>query len=74
MYRGNLASLTTGVLRRLNNQTGTGSAANRVPVVSQPRNNFYSYTNEPSHTLFRSPTIVSVEEAVKCIQSGKNNK
>lgn len=33
-------------------------------------NNFYTYSNEPSQPLNRSPTICSVEEAVKCVKSG----
>lgn len=33
---------------------------------------FYSYSPEPSQPLNREPAIVSPEEAVKCIKSGKN--
>lgn len=66
MYRGNLASLTRGALHRLSNNQTTGGAA---AVALQPKNTFYSYSPEPAHRLGRKPTIVSAEEAVKCIKS-----
>lgn len=34
-------------------------------------NNYFTYVNELSHPLPREPPIVSAEEAVACIKSGK---
>lgn len=34
-------------------------------------NNYFTYVNELSHPLPREPPIVSPEEAVACIKSGK---
>lgn len=41
------------------------------PVFTQLKNTFYSYAPEPSQPLNREPKIVSLDEAVKCIKSGK---
>lgn len=35
-------------------------------------NNYFTYVNELSHPLPREPPIVSPEEAVACIKSGKS--
>lgn len=35
-------------------------------------NTFYTYSPEPSQPLNREPTFCSVEDAVKCVKSGKN--
>lgn len=41
------------------------------PTVTQLKNSFYSYSPEPSQPLNREPKYVSVEDAVKCVKSGK---
>lgn len=35
---------------------------------------FYTYSPEPSQPLNREPTFCSVEDAVKCVKSGKHSK
>lgn len=32
---------------------------------------YYTYSPEPSQPLNRDPTICSIEDAVKCVKSGK---
>jgi len=34
-------------------------------------NNYFTYVKELSHPIDREPSIVSAEEAVSCIKSGK---
>lgn len=67
MYRGNLVNLTRGLLLQSRLKQSAGSIRLAAPI-----NNFYSYSPEPSHPLFKTPTIVSIEDAVKCIKSGEN--
>lgn len=35
---------------------------------------FYTYSPEPSQPINRDPTFCSIEDAVKCVKSGNENK
>lgn len=41
------------------------------PLVNGVQRTFYTYSPEPSQPINRDPTFCSIEEAVKCVKSGK---
>lgn len=47
------------------------AATNNGSAVSQVKT-YYTYSPEPSQLLDREPTFCSVEDAVKCVKSGKS--
>lgn len=40
-------------------------------LVSDSKRTFYTYSPEPSQPINRDPTFCSIEDAVKCVKSGK---
>lgn len=50
-------------------QYGRTAAVQSALITS--KNTYYTYSPEPGQPLNRDPTFCSIEEAVKCVKSGK---
>lgn len=63
------------VVRRSLNWNNFGKIIQNYGAVAQNKINssktYYTYSPEPSQPLNRDPTFCSIEEAVKCVKSGK---
>lgn len=60
------------IRRSINLRKLVKAAENNGSAVSQVKT-YYTYSPEPSQLLDREPTFCSVEDAVKCVKSGKSS-